>query len=133
MALPDPKPGLVIHYSYLWSHEFDAGHEEGSKDRPVVIVVAVEGESPRTRFVTVVPITHAPPPDPSSGIELPARVKEHLGLDDAPSWVIINEANRSAWPGHDLRPIPGTRPRRHHYGFLPPRLFDRILDESLRR
>jgi hypothetical protein len=38
MPLPDPKPGLVIHYSYLWAHEHARGHEEGVKDRPAVIV-----------------------------------------------------------------------------------------------
>jgi len=34
MALPDPQPGLVISYSYLWHHEHRAGREEGLKSRP---------------------------------------------------------------------------------------------------
>ena len=40
MSLPDPKPGLVIRYSFLWSHERDRGAIEGSKDRPCAIVLA---------------------------------------------------------------------------------------------
>jgi hypothetical protein len=27
MALPDPQPGLVISYSYLWRHEHRAGRD----------------------------------------------------------------------------------------------------------
>ncbi len=48
MSLPTPHPGLVIRYAYLWKHEYEAGREEGSKDRPRAIVMAVtddEGES----------------------------------------------------------------------------------------
>jgi hypothetical protein len=37
MSLVEPKPGLVICYSYLWSHEAAKGREEGVKDRPCVI------------------------------------------------------------------------------------------------
>ena len=33
MTLPDPKPGLVVRYDYLWTHEAAAGREQG-KDRP---------------------------------------------------------------------------------------------------
>jgi hypothetical protein len=38
MALPEPERGLVISYSYLWSHEAAEGAEEGRKNRPCVIV-----------------------------------------------------------------------------------------------
>lgn len=41
MSLPAPQPGLVICYSFLWSHEHRRGQEEGRKDRPCVIVLAV--------------------------------------------------------------------------------------------
>jgi hypothetical protein len=34
VSFPAPKPGLVIRYSFLWSHEADAGAVEGAKDRP---------------------------------------------------------------------------------------------------
>jgi hypothetical protein len=32
VSLPDPHPGLVIRYAYLWKREYDEGREEGSKD-----------------------------------------------------------------------------------------------------
>lgn len=31
MTLPDPEPGLVISYAYLWHHEHARGREEGLK------------------------------------------------------------------------------------------------------
>ena len=60
MALPDPHPGLVISYSYLWAREHGQGREEGVKSRPCAIVLArqiVEGRS----LLTVLAITHSPP------------------------------------------------------------------------
>jgi hypothetical protein len=31
MPIPNPEPGLVISYAYLWHHEHQAGREEGQK------------------------------------------------------------------------------------------------------
>jgi hypothetical protein len=56
MALPEPEPGLVISYAYLWHHEHQVGHEEGRKDRPCVIVVAAERASDGLTVVTVLPV-----------------------------------------------------------------------------
>jgi len=42
MPIPNPEPGLVISYAYLWHREYQAGREEGRKDSPSVIVLAVE-------------------------------------------------------------------------------------------
>jgi mRNA-degrading endonuclease toxin of MazEF toxin-antitoxin module len=109
MAIPDPQLGLVISCSYLWHHEHRAGREEGRKTRPCVIVVAVETTRRGLTLVRVAPVTHSPPDNPSTAVELPAAVKRHLGLDDGRSWVILDEVNEFAWPGFDLRPIPGTR------------------------
>jgi hypothetical protein len=55
MALPEPEPGLVISYVYLWHHEHQSGHDEGRKDRPCVIVVAAERTSDGATVVTVAP------------------------------------------------------------------------------
>ena len=41
MSWPEPRPGLVIRFSYLWKPEADAGRVEGVKDRPCAIVLAV--------------------------------------------------------------------------------------------
>jgi hypothetical protein len=124
VALPTPEPGLVLNFGYLWHYEHQAGHEEGRKDRPSVIVLCVRRESDGATLVTVLPITHRARIDPAHGIELPIAVKRHLGLDDERSWVLVSEGNEFVWPGYDLRKIPRTD--RYDFGFLPPRLFDRI-------
>lgn len=130
MALPEPECGLVISYSYLWKHESDAGQTEGVKDRPCAIVLAVESRDKHVKTVTVAPITHTPPSDPYTAIEIPPRVKVHLGLDERRSWIILDEFNEFTWPGFDLRSIPG-KPSRYDYGFLPPALFAKITARIL--
>jgi len=62
-----------------------------------VIVLAVTREDDRT-MVTVVPITHRPPSDPSQAVELPPPVKRHLGLDDERSWVMVHEGTNLRGP-----------------------------------
>jgi hypothetical protein len=93
MPIPNPEPGLVLSYAYLWHHEYQAGREEARKDRPSVIVLAVEREADNATVVTVLPITHTPPSDPASAVEIPLPVERHLGLDDARSWIIVSEGN----------------------------------------
>ena len=76
--------------------------------------------------VYVLPVTHTPPTDPILAIEIPRRVKQHLGLDDERSWIALDEINDFPWPGYDLRPVPGSQPARIEYGILPPRFFDKV-------
>lgn len=127
MTYPDPEPGLVISYSFLWSDEAAAGHAEGRKDRPCAIVLAVtpDARMPELRRVVVLPITHARPIDPDAAVELPRGVRNCLGLDDAQSWIILDELNVFGWPGFDLRHIPG-KPGQYAYGYLPPRFLDQL-------
>jgi hypothetical protein len=127
---PTPRPSLVIRYSYLWTSEARAGREEGVKDRPCAIVLAVGAAQDRTRVI-VLPITHTAPQPPDEGIELPHSTKTRLGLDDERSWVIVSEGNDFIWPGPDLRPVTGQGPESVAYGFLPPRLFQAIRDRFL--
>jgi hypothetical protein len=126
MPIPNPEPGLVISYAYLWHHEHQAGREEGQKDRPSVIILAVEREADGAVIVTVLPITHSPPTDPALAVEIPLPVKRYLGLDDDRSWIVVAEGNEFLWPGYDLRKRPYSD--RYDYGFLPPRFFDQVLD-----
>jgi hypothetical protein len=126
----------VISYAYLWAREHRGGAEEGTKDRPCAIVATrqvIEGRE----VVTVVPITHTQPSDPTDAVEIPPALKAHLGLDDLPSWIVVTETNDFLWPGPDLRPRPGVRSNRFDYGMLPPRFFthlrDRILQAHLHR
>jgi hypothetical protein len=125
MPIPTPEPGLVVNYAYLWHHEHEAGHEEGRKDRPCVIVLCIEKDDDGTTVVTVLPVTHRAPADSRMAVEVPQRVKRHLGLDDDRSWIVVSEGNEFVWPGYDLRKRP--RSQRYDYGFLPPRLFEQML------
>ena len=125
MALPKPELGLVLSYSYLWHREYETGAEEGRKNRPCVIVVATEIQADGTVTVEVAPITHSEPENQALALEIPPPIKRHLGLDDARSWIVLNETNEFVWPGFDLRPIPG-RSGRFDYGYLPPRLFEAL-------
>lgn len=85
MVLPDPKPGLVIDDTYLWDAEQRAGREDGVKDRPCVIVIVATHREGGALMVTVAPITHSRPRHPGDAVEIPARTKARLGLDDARS------------------------------------------------
>ena len=125
MPLPKPVPGLVIRYSYLWREEHSRGQEEGVKDRPCAIVLAVANENGE-EIVTVLPITHSPPKRGEDAIEIPATTKRRLGLDDERSWVMLTEANRFIWPGPDLRPARRGDAASVAFGPLPYALFEQI-------
>jgi hypothetical protein len=128
-TIPTPEPGLVIAYAYLWHREHQAGQDEGRKDRPSVIVLAVEDQETGAPIVTVLPITHSAPAARATAVEVPQAIKRHLGLDDQRSWVVVDEGNEFIWPGYDLRKIPRTD--RYDFGFLPPRFFRQVLDAFL--
>ncbi len=132
MTWPTPQPGLVIRYSYLWTSEARAGREEGVKDRPCAIVLAIAAAQDRKRVI-VLPITYREPQPPNEGIELPLAVKTRLGLDHERSWVIVTEGSDFIWPGPDLRPLTAEGPESVAYGFLPPRLFNAIQSRFLVR
>ena len=123
MALPDPKPGLVIRYDYLWTHEAAVGRDQG-KTRPACLIAATD-PAVRPRYVVLLPITHTPPGDETVGIEIPARVRQALSLDDTRSWVLVSEHNIDEWPNAGLSPLPGL-PDVFSYGFIPPGLFAQI-------
>jgi hypothetical protein len=82
-----------------------------------VIVLAVDRPANDTTVVVVLPITHSPPADPASAVEIP--------IDDERSWIVIAEGNEFDWPGYDLRKI--GRSDRYDYGFLPPRFFNQVV------
>lgn len=125
MPLPEPVPGLVIRYSYLWREEHLKGQEEGRKDRPcAIILVTVEEDG--DQIVTVLPATHTPPTDPQSALEIPAATKRRLQLDDERSWIVLTEANRFIWPGPDLRPARAGEPESAAYGQLPEGFFEEV-------
>ena len=131
MKKPQPALGLVIRYDYLWRDEVMRGHLEGVKERPCAIVVArqtVNGKQPQ---VLLVPITHSPPKNPNGAVEIPPKVKQHLGLDQERSWIIVNELNSVAWDDAGIVPVSRTH---WEYGFLPGKLaqilIDRIIEQQ---
>lgn len=127
MDIPLPKPSQVIRYAYLWADEHAAGHEEGTKDRPAAIVLTLQAAINSLR-VAVIPITHAPPRTATDAIEIPPPIKRYLGLDEAPSWIVLDELNVFQWPGPDLRPTEAPGPDTVLYGYLPAGFFRTVRD-----
>jgi mRNA-degrading endonuclease toxin of MazEF toxin-antitoxin module len=130
-----PQPTDVISYVYLWSQEAALGRDEGSKERPAVVVLAARKQPHGTELV-VVPVTTKPPRQDTLAVEIPQRVRVHLGLDDRRCWIIADEVNRFTWPGPDIRPVPGARAAGPFYGKIPARLFEQVrqaLGEAVKR
>jgi mRNA-degrading endonuclease toxin of MazEF toxin-antitoxin module len=118
-GFPEPVPGLVIRYAYLWPDDEIRGREEG-KDRPCAIILAVRHGPGDQGTVVVAPITHSPPDDPRHAIELPTATKQRLGLDEKRSWIKTDHLNLFEWPGPDIRVIAKKGGGTHFaYGLLP--------------
>ncbi len=128
MAIPDPEPGLVVHFNYLWSSEFDRGRQEARYPRPCAIVLSYRRTADGATIAMVAPITHSEPRLGDQAIEIPQAVKKQLGLDDLRSWVMVDEVNETAWPGYDLQT---NAQGQYVYGFIPPTLFRRIKAEMM--
>ncbi len=128
MAIPDPEPGLVVHFNYLWSSEFDRGREEARYPRPCAIVLSYRRTADGATIAMLAPITHSQPRPGDRAIEIPQAVKKQLGLDDLKSWVMVDEVNETAWPGFDLQT---NAEGQYAYGFIPPNLFRRIKAEMM--
>ena len=79
----------------------------------------------RPRYVVILPITHTPPDKDVVAIEIPANVRRAIGLDDAPSWIVLSEHNVDEWPNAGLAPLPG-KPGVFGYGFIIPGLFTQV-------
>jgi hypothetical protein len=73
VPLPEPVPGLVIRYSYLWHSEYVRGLEEGQKDRPCAIVAAVRSDETGLTRILVLPVTHTAPEHPELAVDSHAR------------------------------------------------------------
>lgn len=134
MSFPEPKPGLIIRYSYKWHNQDNAENdgEEGLKDRPCAVVVSQKTEDGTTRVMTV-PITHREPVDNPNAVELPLEFKKKIGLDEDRSWIITNEVNEFKWIGPDVRSISGRD--NNSYGFLTPGLLKKLgkaLEENFK-
>ena len=130
MPIPDPQPGLVISYAYLWHAESAIGRIEGVKDRPSAVLLSTTDEEGRNE-VFVLPITHTPPEVENGGLEIPEPTRRRLGLDEEPSWVITTELNKFFWPGPDIRRTTRDINAPWAYGVLPPSFFESIKQQIL--
>ena len=91
----------MIRYAYLWGDAHRRGQEEGLKDRPCAVILVTtnqEGEG----IVTVLPVTHSPPADPSLAVELPPATKRRLALDNERSWVILGDFRELSYRNYRL-------------------------------
>jgi hypothetical protein len=134
--IPDPIPGLIFRYGYLWLQEFKQKRVDPSKDRPACIVMQVADKvDPSLKTVDataiapgdviILPITTQPPRPGDVSIELTADEKRLCRLDpEAPSWLIVSEFNADVWPNADLSLIPGIN--QFAYGIAPHGLMRRI-------
>ncbi|HEX8193518.1 MAG TPA: type II toxin-antitoxin system PemK/MazF family toxin [Allosphingosinicella sp.] len=122
-----PKPTDVLSYVYLWSHEAAEGRDEGTKERPVVVVLAVQQRDHGTEII-VAPVTTKPPRQRGIAVEIPARVREHLRLGAEPCWIVCDELNRFTWPGPDVRLVQGRGELTPFHGKIPGRLLEQVRD-----
>jgi hypothetical protein len=122
----------VIRYAYLWTHEASTGAEEGRKERPCAVVLALTGAADAVEVV-VVPITSRAPVGEADGVEIPPATRRRLGLQEAPCWIVLTEVNRFAWPGPDLRPVETGAGMAWSHGLLPARLFEQVRDAIIGR
>jgi len=104
----EPKPGLVIRYDFLWKEEKQAGIEEGGKDRPCAIVLTMNEKPDGSKDVLLCAITHSPPSQNETTLEIPPKVALHLGLDHSRSWIKTDQINRLQW--EKGRILPGVTP-----------------------
>lgn len=114
-----PEVGLVIRYDFLWKSEEEAGREDG-KDRPCAIILMSEKKADNSHTVVVCPITHSPPQQGESAIEIPYKVARHLRLDDDRMWIKTHEVNQFIWEeGRIPYGVTPTTDDRWSYGMLP--------------
>lgn len=103
MKIPDHPPvGHAIAYEYLWGSQVST-REDGAKTYPAAVVLARNDIGP-TPTAYVLGSSHTPPRLDRRALEVPPKLKRHLGLDDEPSWIYTDEVNVFSWPGPDVRP-----------------------------
>ena len=114
---PLPRIGDILHYVYLFTHEQQAGREEGIKTRPVV-VIATRGQ----RVFTVAITTKAD--KQRATLPIPDRVADLAGLARGTS-VVVEQYNHFTWIGYDIRPV--TPEPSYVAGRMPPGFTNTII------
>jgi hypothetical protein len=134
--VPDPVPGLIFRYGYLWLSELRSGRIDPSKERPACLLVRIlEGERYDLRLegglvaavgdVVILPITTRPPEPTQAAMEMTVDEKQACGLDKSVrSWVILSEFNVDTWPHPDISLVVATG--KLSYGIAPSGLLKRF-------
>ena len=125
MAPPEPQPGLVIRYAYLWRDEARQGREEGTKDRPCVMILSVRDRGGAS-IVTVAPVTHSPPPASGRAVEIPPPPSSASASTTCPPGSLPTISTSSSGPAPDIRPVPGRPRGSFAYGFIPAGLYQAV-------
>ncbi len=100
----------------------------------MVVVVATEKRQHGIQLL-VVPVTTRPPRQGDASVEMPVRVRQHLGLGEERCWIVTEEYNLFTWPGPDIRPIRSGGEIQPRYGSIPAKLFDQVrskIEEAAR-
>jgi hypothetical protein len=102
MIIPDEPPiGSLVAYEYLWlSHS--GVREDGVKVYLAALIFAKKIIGGVT-LAHAVGISHKPPAPFEKALEIPRKLKRHLGLDERPAWIYTDQINQFAWPGYDLK------------------------------
>ena len=87
----------MVRFDFLWKEEEEQGHIDGKKDRPCAIILATKPNAEGAQEVILGPITHSPPHEGETGMEIPEKLAHHLKLDDDQSWVKTHQVNTVAW------------------------------------
>lgn len=131
MRVPSVPPvGSLIAFDYLWVSQVLA-REEALKTYPCAVVLQRQDMGPAS-VAYVLGMSHAAPLSGQRAIDVPRKLKRHLGLDDAPSWLYTDQLNVFTWPGPDLRPASrlSSRPNLHDtcvIGPLPTDWFAKVV------
>lgn len=121
-----PAVGDIIHYSYLWSYERQAGNEEGRYARPCLVIQVSNTDPP---VIRVCPISSKDTPQ-DQALPLSDGARAALGLTK-PSWIVFRESNVFAWPGPDIRSIPDESRQKGafwRYGVLGPNTLGKVAE-----
>ena len=128
MPLPFPELGLVVRYGFVWKSADRKPPPDAGKDRPCLIVDIREADG--MQRVTYLPISHVAPREGEQAFALGDALRRHLQLDWAESYLYTSYACEDDWP-YDIVKLPATD--QFDYGFIPPRLFQKVADEFGRR
>jgi hypothetical protein len=103
MVIPDEPPvGSLVAYEYLWLSQ-RSDREDGAKVYPAALIFAKRIIGGVT-LAHAVGVSHKPPAESETALEIPRKLKRHLGLDEESAWIYTDQINQFAWPGYDLRP-----------------------------